>query len=150
MLSLSLSLLQVSCLISKSHGSQKGGPMIRSGLKSNSKHYSLFQTGHGTLVTQWRQAASADTSSSKSETGHAWLKIAKKGSLFSSYFSTDGSSWELLSGPEALNFGDFFFAGIAVSSGTNAKSVIFKGGECPGYAMCPCTLPLNPLLHCHA
>lgn len=104
-------------------GWAKAGVMIRDSLAADAKQAAVFATPSNGLHMQYRATAggtTAEAPSSASGTLPVWLKIVRSGSSFSTYSSADGVTWSSAIATAAISMGSTVYAGLAVSSHTNA------------------------------
>lgn len=92
------------------------GVMIRDSLADDSAHASISMTGgHGTQLV-WRpdEGQSSDAVGGWGEVPR-WVRLQRVGSNFSSFFSSDGVTWDPL-GDVTVNVSGTVYVGLAVSS----------------------------------
>lgn len=95
------------------YGWAKGGVMIRESLNTNSKHSMCALTPGNGFANQWRDATggnSANVDTAGKEPG--WVKVERLGSSFTSYFSTDGNTWNVLN-TATIPMNDTVYVGLA-------------------------------------
>jgi hypothetical protein len=105
----------------------KAGVMLRASVDEGAPHaFMLVSAGHG---YRFQRRVVADGASRHTAeipgTAPAWVRLVRKGDLFSAYLSSDGVTWRLV-GTERIRMGTLVFAGLAVSSHvatTRAKAV---------------------------
>lgn len=99
-------------------GWSKAGLMIRAALTGSSQNVLIAATqSEGWMFTR-RLSAGAETISNKPRqpgTVPGWIRLVREGSLFSGYYSSDGSSWLLL-GSETIAMPTTVYVGLAVTS----------------------------------
>lgn len=95
------------------YGWAKAGVMIRETLATDSKHAICALTPGNGFAMQWRENTN-DWSSSKDTAGNApgWVKLERIGSNMNSYFSTDGTTWNLLNSA-TIAMQDTVYLGLA-------------------------------------
>ncbi len=94
------------------------GIMFRRNLKAGSKNISLVATKEHGILYQARQKNNKGTIYEAHEgEAPAWIKLERRGNLFTGYISKDGEEWELVC-PFELAFPNCITVGIAVSSNT--------------------------------
>ena len=75
----------------------KAGVMIRESLSADSSYAFMFPTPDGRRAFQDRPGTAASAISAHSATGQVtlpfWVKVERKGSQFTAYYSTDGKNW---------------------------------------------------------
>ena len=95
----------------------KAGVMIRETLTANAQHASTFVTPANGVSFQYRKGT-GNASSNYNLTGVAapyWVKIVRSGSTFTSYRSTNGTSWVSL-GSQTTTMGANVYIGLGVTS----------------------------------
>jgi len=117
----------------------KAGVMIRESLSADSSYAFMFPTPDGRRAYQNRPSAAANAVSAHSATGLVtlpfWVKVERKGSQFTAYYSTDGKNWtkqpdtentgtDASSNPQTIAMTGSARIGLAVAS-NNAQ-----GGTC--------------------
>jgi subtilisin family serine protease len=101
----------------------KAGVMVRETLDAGSPHaLMLVSTSKGTAF-QRRQSASGTSASTAGtlSTAPRWVKLQRRGNVFTAYESADGVSWTLV-GSDTIAMGANVYAGLAVTSHTTAAS----------------------------
>ncbi len=93
------------------------GVMIRGSLDPASMHgYSTLTGSNGVYFR--RRATDAGTTTSiqvAGVTAPTWVRLVRQGSVLTSYWSTNGSSWTVI-GSQSLTLGSTIYVGLAVSS----------------------------------
>lgn len=104
------------------HGA-KAGVMIRAGLATNAAH-ALVSLGRSEglaferrLNTGWGTAL---TSGKYFRTPY-WVRLVRRGSLFTSYSSSDGQTWQLIGSATIRRMPTNVLIGLAVTSNDNAR-----------------------------
>jgi hypothetical protein len=95
----------------------KAGVMIRASADEGSAHaFMLVSAGHG-YAFQRRRSDDALSRHTSAGNGAApgWVRLVRKGDLFSGFVSGDGKTWRL-AGTERIVMGTQVMAGLAVSS----------------------------------
>lgn len=85
--------------LSASHIWAKAGVMIRDGLSNNTKNVGIFVTGNNGISSQSRSTSGANTTHQKGDNSASapyWVRVARKGDVFTSSQSTDGYIWDLV------------------------------------------------------
>jgi regulation of enolase protein 1 (concanavalin A-like superfamily) len=103
----------------------KAGVMIRETLSSTSKHASTFVTPAQGLAFQrrvLREGVSTHTYGGGS-TAPYWVRVVRAGQLFTSYVSSDGSSWKLV-GSETISMASTVYVGLAVTSHDTSRTAL--------------------------
>jgi regulation of enolase protein 1 (concanavalin A-like superfamily) len=95
----------------------KAGVMIRSSLRRDSAHASLFTTASNGLVFKRRPATGLSSLRTVAGSGGApaWVKLERRGSAVTAFRSADGVSWRMV-GSETLSLPTTFYIGLAVTS----------------------------------
>jgi DNA-binding beta-propeller fold protein YncE/fibronectin type 3 domain-containing protein len=103
--------------IQNTHTWAKSGVMIRETLATGSKHAMVVLTpGQG--VSFQRRGTNDATSLSTTTAGLVapqWVRVVRRGNVFSGYRSTDGVNWTLM-GTETITMGSSVYVGLAVTS----------------------------------
>jgi outer membrane protein assembly factor BamB len=106
-------------------GSAKAGVMLRGNSSAGSAFYGAFVTpGQGILVLyRANQGLRVFTQASMTGGVPAYLKIARSGSSFSTYSSTDGVNWTYVVGTSMImNTSSMLLAGLAVTSANGGNT----------------------------
>jgi len=95
----------------------KAGVMIRASRDAGAPHaFMLVSAGKGYA---FQRRSTADSGSVHTPGGNgaapAWVRLVRKGDMFSAYVSSDGMTWRLV-GVERIKMGTGVMAGLAVSS----------------------------------
>lgn len=96
----------------------KAGLMIRESLNANSRQVILFISPTEGIALQGRSSTGGDTASFENKSGikaPGWLRIKRVGNLFTSSYSADGKTWEIL-GSTTVTMKTDVKIGLAVSS----------------------------------
>ena len=91
--------------------------MIRETLNDNSSHCSVFVTPGNGVACQWRNGT-GNSSSNVNQTGLVaayWVKIVRRGNIFTSYCSPDGVNWTQVAS-QTISMGTDVYIGLAVTS----------------------------------
>ena len=102
----------------------KAGVMLRLTADPASPNYSLFVSPTSGIVIQYRSVAGGTTQQIKLPgAAPTYLKVARVGTAFTAYTSTDGVTWTALAGPTVTlaNLTGPLLAGLAVTSHNNKK-----------------------------
>src|SRR5258707_1374677 len=97
----------------------KAGVMLRQSSDPASMYYAVFVTPGNAIVVQSRNAQGGTTAQPVKLTGTvpAYLMVARSGSTYTTYTSSDGTTWTLLAGSSVtLNMSGSVLAGLAVTS----------------------------------
>ncbi len=118
----------------------KPGVMIRASLDPASTYAFMFPTPDGRRAFQNRPAAGGSAVSAHSATGAVtlplWVKVERKGSMFTAYYSTDGKTWiqqpdtentgaDASPNPQTIGMGSSVYIGLAVTSNNAAAGFCF-------------------------
>jgi regulation of enolase protein 1 (concanavalin A-like superfamily) len=95
----------------------KAGVMIREATDAASPHALMLVSGGKGLAFQRRLTRGGLSVHTSGGTGTApvWVRLTRRGNMFSAYTSTDGRTWQLV-GSELIAMGRDVYAGLAVSS----------------------------------
>jgi fibronectin type 3 domain-containing protein/regulation of enolase protein 1 (concanavalin A-like superfamily) len=99
----------------------KAGVMIRDTLDANSAYAGVFITPSNGAAFQYR-ATAGGVSTNAVTTGLVaphWVKLARVGTTFTAYTSTDGVTWTTR-GSQTVTMGTSIYVGLAVTSHTTA------------------------------
>src|SRR6266478_5790377 len=102
-------------------GYVSAGVMIREALSAGSTNAKTADwPSYGRIYFDVRTTTGGNTSepSSVSATLPYWLKVARSGSTFTSYTSSDGANWVQLGASQTISMAQNVFVGLAVTSGT--------------------------------
>jgi hypothetical protein len=100
-------------------GWAKAGVMLRQSSDPGSAFYAAFVTPSNGVVVQYRtaQGASAQQSAGFAGTVPVYLMVARSGTTYTAYTSTNGTSWTAVSGSSVtLTTSGSVLAGLAVTS----------------------------------
>ncbi len=101
----------------------KAGVMLRlSGDPGSPYYFAMVTPGNGVNV-QYRasQGGSASSAGSVAGTPPVYLRVTRVGTSFTAYYSSDGSTWNLIAGSTVtINMTGTLLAGMAVTSHTNS------------------------------
>jgi photosystem II stability/assembly factor-like uncharacterized protein/regulation of enolase protein 1 (concanavalin A-like superfamily) len=95
------------------YGWAKGGVMIRETLDTDSRHAICAMTPGNGFAMQWREQTN-DYSTNKDTAGTApgYVKLERLGNTMTSYFSLDGTTWNVLE-TATINMVDTVYVGLA-------------------------------------
>jgi len=98
----------------------KAGLMVRENLAANSEYYAnLLTRDFGTaLMCRLDAGVESCLSSVGQAEAPSWVKLVRRGNLFTSYASSNGVDWVFL-GEKEMEFSDSVFVGLAVTSRDN-------------------------------
>jgi hypothetical protein len=97
----------------------KAGVMLRATTDPGSPYYAAFVTPGNGIAVQWRTAQGASTAQIKiAGTVPAYLQVARTGTSFTAYTSSDGTTWTAVPGSTVTlaNLGGPVLRGLAVTS----------------------------------
>jgi hypothetical protein len=105
-----------------SNGWAKAGLMIRESLDANAKNVFVDITPSNGATFQYRAATGGTTSNvvSGGPVAPYWLKLVRTGNTFTSYISSNGTTWTLL-GSTSVSMSSAAYIGLAVTSHDNTK-----------------------------
>ncbi|MEP7318319.1 MAG: T9SS type A sorting domain-containing protein, partial [Panacibacter sp.] len=126
----------------------KAGIMIRESLTPGSRHVFIAITSGNGAAFQYRNTTDGESNNINTGPGIKapyWIKLVKKGSLYTAYYSANNTTWIQLGDPVNANFGADnmpVYAGLALTShDNNALSTATIGN----YLLTSGTLPLQLL-----
>lgn len=128
------------------------GLMVRESLNPNAAHYSFFQRKGGNVSREYRSTTGANSSASTvSASPPEYLRIAREGSVFTTYYSSDGENWTLFRTNTMNGLPDSVYIGLATSAdvSTPPQPAIYDDFEiCTSYntSNLP-TPPTPPVVH---
>jgi regulation of enolase protein 1 (concanavalin A-like superfamily) len=101
----------------------KAGVMLRATTGAGSPYYAVFATPGNGVAVQWRKVqAGATTQLTMAGTGPVYLEVARSGSTYTAYTSSDGSTWTPISGSTVtFTLPTSLLAGLAVTSHSSAR-----------------------------
>jgi len=117
----------------------KGGVMIRESLNPASSYAFMFPTPSGIRAFQNRPGTAASAVSAHSAAGAVtypcWVKVERKGNVFTAYYSTNGTNWiqqpatentgtDASPNPQTISMSGTVYIGLAVASNNS------KAGTC--------------------
>ncbi len=106
-----------------SNAAAKGGVMLRESLLPGSKNVFMGLQGNSQATFQVRSATGgASVNTKRAATAPLWLKLSRAGDVFTAFSSTDGAAWSPLGNPVTVPMAASVYAGLAVTSHTNAVS----------------------------
>ena len=97
----------------------KAGVMLRQSTNAGDPYYAVYITSGNGIVVQYRSAAGANAVmiASLAGTTPTYLQVARSGTTFTAYTSTDGTTWTPIAGSSVtLNISGSMLAGLAVTS----------------------------------
>lgn len=109
--------------LQQAHEWSKAGVMLRETLNAGSKNvFTLASSAKG--LSFQRRAATSTSSVSTIVSGAPprWVKVERKGSVFTSSVSTNGTTWQTI-GSQSIAMASTIYAGLAVTSHNPAQRV---------------------------
>src|SRR6266480_42933 len=110
------------------NASAKAGVMLRQGTGGDSAYYAAFVTPGNGVVVQYRptQGLGTQVIAASLSTVPTYLRVARSGSTYCTYVSSDGVNWSSVIGAcLTLNLSSTILAGLAVSShNTGTLSIV--------------------------
>jgi hypothetical protein len=118
----------------------KAGVMIRESLDPASTYANMFPTPDGRRAFQNRPVAGGNAFSAHSATGAVtipfWVKVERKGSTITGYYSTDGKTWtrqpdtentgtDKSLNPQTIAMGSTIYVGLCVASNNFGAATCF-------------------------
>ncbi|MBV9173686.1 MAG: PQQ-binding-like beta-propeller repeat protein, partial [Chloroflexi bacterium] len=98
----------------------KAGVMLRQTSDSGSPYYAVYVTPSNGINVQYRASAggtAASAGSAVAGTAPAYLQVARSGSTFTAYTSSDGATWTPIAGSSvSISMSGAVLAGLAVTS----------------------------------
>ena len=107
--------------IDNTNAGAKAGVMIRETLNSDSRYFATF-VAPSQGITFNRRTTTGGFTAATAQAGLAapyWVKISRYGSLFTSSYSADGSTWTVL-GTQGFAISSSIYVGLAVTSTNDA------------------------------
>jgi hypothetical protein len=105
--------------------SARSGLMIREDLSPTSRHASaLFRLGVPTGVWSHRRLSpgGATTFAGSGVSAPHWLRLVRSGNSFSTFRSSNGTSWTGVGTPVTITMGSTVYVGLATTSSSNATT----------------------------
>ena len=107
----------------------KGAVMFRESLDTGSKNVALDYSAHEHVALQWRPVADERSYywGRNVGTGPVWLKLDRKGDLFTGHYSLDGVNWQLTTS-KTIEMSEDIYVGLAASPhvSTANNQVVFS------------------------
>jgi regulation of enolase protein 1 (concanavalin A-like superfamily) len=96
----------------------KAGVMIRNTLDANSANAFMFVTPQNGANFQWRSSAGATTGQTRTNGFVApfWVRLTRSGSSFTSFYSTNGTTWFPLGLAQTIAMNNSVYVGLALSN----------------------------------
>jgi regulation of enolase protein 1 (concanavalin A-like superfamily) len=106
--------------ISNTHVWAKAGVMIRETTTAGSKHaMTVIAPGSGCSFQRRKSTGASSLSTTVSGTAPGWVRITRKGNVFTSYRSTDGATWTQI-GSDTITMASNAQIGLCVTSHNNS------------------------------
>lgn len=103
--------------LTRTHGWAKAGIMIRNSTDRSSKHVMTVVTPANGVSFQHRSQPNGMTSASTfSASSPQWVRLIRRGNVFTSYTSNDGSTWDIIGAPVTLTMNSRVYIGMVVTS----------------------------------
>jgi regulation of enolase protein 1 (concanavalin A-like superfamily) len=120
-------LARVVSITTTAHRWSKAGVMIRESLTAESRHAMMVASAGAGYAFQRRvnTAGSSDSTAGPASAPPGWVRLVRKGDLFSAYYSTNGTSWQLV-GSDTIPMGDTVYVGLPVTSHSKMVSTTAK------------------------
>jgi regulation of enolase protein 1 (concanavalin A-like superfamily) len=101
----------------------KAGVMIRESLSASSPYAFMMASGSEGWHFQRRMSSGghSDTTDGPAGSAPGWVRLVREGSLFSAYFSADGSNWTMV-GTDTIAIDSSVYVGLAVTSHNSASA----------------------------
>ncbi len=97
------------------------GLMVRESLSPDAAHYSIFQTRGGNISREYRGSTGANANASTAPgSAPRYLQLARRGNIFSSYYSSDGLNWTLRRTDTLNSLPPSLYIGLATSADNGA------------------------------
>lgn len=95
----------------------KAGVMIRSSTDRSAKHAMSILRPEGGASFQWRMEPRGVSSATNEPAAVPyWVRMVRVENTFTSYISSDGSSWTMIGAPLTLPMSEMVYAGLVVTS----------------------------------
>jgi aryl-phospho-beta-D-glucosidase BglC (GH1 family) len=106
----------------------KAGVMFRDSWDAGAMFADVLATESNGVAFQWRAGTGGSCGSvqiagipAPTPTNPLWVELVKSGSIFSAYYSTDGSTWAQIGSSQTIGFDNHrYLAGLAVTAHNNA------------------------------
>lgn len=108
--------------LQNTNSSAKAGVMIRNDRTAGSAYVGVFITPSNGLDFQWRTSSSALTTQTRVAgiVPPRWVKLVRKGNVFSAYYSSNGSTWIKIGTSHTVYLKSTALAGLAATSHNTA------------------------------
>ncbi len=110
--------------VQNTHTWAKAGVMIRAGTGANGMFADVVVTPSGIIAFQWRSATGGPAATAIVSGTHftpQWVKLIRKGNVFTAFHSADGLAWQQIGSALNLAIPANATAGLAVTSVNPAK-----------------------------
>jgi len=103
--------------VTQAHRWSKAGVMIRESLTAQSTHAMMVGSAGAGFAFQRRvqTGGSSDSTAGPANAPPGWVRLVRKGDLFSAYHSTDGVNWRLV-GSDTIPMADTVYVGLPATS----------------------------------
>ena len=117
---------RIASITTQTHRWAKTGVMIRESLTAQSPHAMMIGSAAAGYAFQRRTqtAGSSDGTAGPASSPPGWVRLVRKGDLFSAYYSTNGVNWQLV-GSDTIPMGDTVYVGLPMTS--HSKTVAATG-----------------------
>lgn len=112
--------------MNKPGGWSKAGIMMRETLTAGSKHFMIVKTPYNSITNQLRPTTDGGSLNNPDELKdlhiynlYSWLKITRKGNVFSSYCSKDNVNWVFM-GDYTIDMGSTIYVGLCAGAASDA------------------------------
>ncbi len=118
---------RVASITTQAHRWSKAGVMIRESLTAQSRHAMMIGSAAAGYAFQRRAqtAGSSDSTGGPADAPPGWVRLVRKGDLFSAYYATDGVNWRLV-GSDTIPMGDTVYVGLPMTSHSKTVSATAK------------------------
>ena len=108
---------RIASITTQAHRWAKSGVMIRESLTAQSPHATMIGSAAAGYAFQRRAqtAGSSDSTAGPASNPPGWVRLVRKGDLFSAYYSTNGVNWQLV-GSDTIPMGDTVYVGLPMTS----------------------------------
>ena len=124
----------------------KVGLMMRQSLAAGSPHAMIAEESGSVVKMIWRTGTNGNTTLGNGFTVPApvWLRLARTGTNFTAYYSTDGNTWTATGDSCVVSMTDPIYVGLAVAAtDTDYVDINFQSVNVPGWT--PPSEPSAPL-----
>jgi regulation of enolase protein 1 (concanavalin A-like superfamily) len=115
--------VRIVSITASAHRWAKSGVMIRESLTAESRHAMMIGSAAAGYAFQRRvqTASSSDSTAGPATAPPGWVRLVRKGDLFSAYHSINGVSWTLV-GSDTIPMGDTVYVGLPATSHNQATA----------------------------